>query len=329
MTAPAARVAGLGFCVPDRVVTNADLEKVLDTNDQWIVERTGIRERRLASPETTLTELATEAARRALKAAGTGPDALDAVILATTTPDRPMPATACEVQAALGAWGAVAFDIYAACTGFVIAMSVGEGMIASGRYRRVLVIGGEKLSRITDWEDRGTAILFADGAGAAVLEPAEGDGRGILSTFMRTDGRLGSLLNIPGGGNIDPLTEELIRRRGHLMRMQGREVFKHAVREMASASDEAVRLAGLTYDDIDWLVPHQANLRIIEATAKHANIPMDKVIVNVDRYGNTSSASIPIAIGEAVADGRIRKGSTLLLVAFGGGLTWGGMVVRW
>lgn len=326
---PVARITGLGAAVPPHVVTNADLEKSLDTNDEWITERTGIRQRHIAPAELTLSALCTEASRKALASAGVDAADVDAVILATTSPDHLMPATACEIQAQLGAFNAVAYDIHAACAGFIVALTVGEGLIASGRFRKVLLIGGEKLSTITDWQDRGTAILFADGAGAVVLEPATGDGRGILASFTRTDGRHVELLHIPGGGNVDPISEEMIRGRRQFMRMQGREVFKLAVREMAHACDETLRQAGLTGADVDYLVPHQANLRIIEATAKHAGLPMEKVIVNVDRFGNTSSASIPIALEEAVRDGRVRPDSVLLFAAFGAGLTVGSMVVRW
>lgn len=331
MTAiPRVRIAGIGASIPDNVVTNRDLESRLETTDQWIAERTGIRERRVARPDETLASFCVAASRDALAAAGATVDELDAVILATTTPDRPLPACACDIQAELGAWNAVAFDVHAACAGFIIALKVGEGMIAGGRCRKVLVIGGEKLSTITNWEDRGTAILFADGAGAVVLEAAEpGESRGILSCFTRSDGRLAPLLCIPGGGNVMPISAEVIANRDHLMQMNGREVFKHAVREMASACETAMREAGITGDEVDWLVPHQANLRIIDATARHFGLPMEKVVVNVDRMGNSSSASIPIALSEAVADGRVKRGSTLLLVAFGAGFTWGAMVVKW
>lgn len=329
MSTPAVRIAGIGMAVPAQVVTNDDLSKTLDTNDQWIRERTGIRERRVARPDETLTSFCVAAARDAMAMAGATPDEIGAVLLATTSPDHPMPATACEIQAALGCLNAVAFDLHAACAGFIIGLATGEGLMRAGIAKKVLVIGGEKLSTITNWEDRGTAILFADGAGAVVLEPATGDGRGVLSTFARSDGRLMPLLCIPGGGNVRPLGPQVLQERSHLMQMQGREVFKHAVTQMANACDEALRRAGLTGHDIDWLVPHQANLRIIDATAKHAGLPPEKVVVNVDRYGNTSSASIPIAICEAVKDGRITKGSTLMLAAFGAGFTWGSAVVRW
>lgn len=327
--APVARITGLGVFVPSRIVTNHDLEATLDTNDEWIAERTGIRARRVANADETLTYMCVQAATRALANAGAGPDDIDAIVLATTSPDHLMPATACEVQAALGSRKSVAYDLHAACAGFIVALTVAEGLIAGGRARRILVIGGEKLSTITDWKDRGTAILFADGAGAVVVEPATGDGRGILSSVTRTDGRQFALLNIPGGGSADPISEKVVQERSHFMHMQGREVFKMAVREMAAASDEAIRQADLTPDDVQYLIPHQANLRIIESTAKHAGLSMDRVVVNVDRYGNTSSASIPIALAEAVEDGRVKPGSIVLFTAFGAGLTWGSMVVRW
>jgi 3-oxoacyl-[acyl-carrier-protein] synthase-3 len=326
---PLARITGLGASVPDTIVTNRDLEARLDTSDQWIADRTGIRERRVAGPEVTLASLCIAACQQAMTAAGATADEIGAIILATTTPDRPLPACACDIQVGLGAFNAVAFDVHAACAGFIIALSIGEGLIAGGRHRKVLVIGGEKLSTITNWEDRSTAILFADGAGAVVLEAAEADGRGILSSYTRSDGRLAPLLCIPGGGNIRPISAEVLNDRAHLMQMNGREVFKHAVREMASACDIAMAQAGITGTEVDWLVPHQANLRIIDATAKHVGMPMDKVVVNVDRMGNTSSASVPIALAEAVADGRVTPGSTLLLAAFGAGFTWGAMVVKW
>ncbi len=328
MQRPVAQIDGLGIAVPDRVVTNADFEKTLDTTDQWIVERTGIRERRIAAPGEMLTPLAVAASERAMAQAGVTAADLDVIIVATVSGDRRMPSQACDLQAALGAANAAAFDLGAACSGFVYGVSVAEGMIATGQGRTILVVGAERLSTITDFEDRSTAILFGDGAGAAILRPSDGR-RGILSMFLKSDGRLAPLLHIPGGGNLEPPSEQMIRDRRQFMKMAGREVFKAAVLAMAEATDEAIRRAGISPDDIDLLVPHQANVRIIEATAKHAEIPMSKVMVSVDRYGNTSSASIPLAIDQAVAEGRIRRDSLVLLVAFGAGFTWGSMVVRW
>jgi len=327
--APIAAFRGLGVAVPEQVVTNDDLSKTLDTSDQWIVERTGIRERRVARPDESLTQLTAEASRMALARAGMSAAELDAIVVATVTPDRRMPSQACDLQAVLGANRAAAFDIIAACPGFVFASGVAEGLIASGSYKNILVLGAERLSTITDWQDRGTAVLFGDGAGAAVLTPANGDGRGILSTYLKSDGRLAELLYIPAGGGMNPLTAENVNDRGQYMKMAGREVFKAAVKAMGEACDEALRRAGVTAEEIELFVPHQANLRIIEATAKHSSIPMSKVMVNVDRYGNTSAASIPLALAQAEEEGRLKPGTLILLVAFGAGFTWGATVVRW
>jgi len=272
--------------------------------------------------------MASDAARRALADLGLAPDDLDAIVTATASPDRLLPSQACDVQAALGATNAAALDVGAACSGFLFATTVAEGLMASGVARTVLVVGAERLTRVMDETDRSTAILFGDGAGVAVLQPAT-DARGILSTYLKSDGRLGDLLYRQGGGSLEPPSEQMIANRSYFIRMAGREVFKSAVLSMADACDHALRQAGLTGEQVDVLIPHQANIRIIEATAKHAGIPMDKVYVNVDRYGNTSAASIPIALDEAVRSGRIQPGMTVLLVAFGGGFTWASMAVRW
>ncbi len=326
---PFAELASVGTAVPDRVLTNQDLSQVLDTSDQWIVERTGIRERRIAGPEQSVAMLSRDASLVALERAGVGVEELDTIVLATASPDRLLPSTACDLQALLGASNAAAFDLGAACPGYVYALTVAEGLIASGQSRTVLVVGAEKLSTITDFQDRSTAILFGDGAGASVVRRAQGSGRGILSTFLKSDGRLAPLLYRPGGGSSDPISEKVVCERSHYMKMAGREVFKAAVLAMAEACDAALTRAGVSADDIDLMIPHQANLRIIEATAKHANMPMSKVMVNLDRFGNTSSASIPLALDQAVAEGRVGPGSLLLLVAFGAGFTWGSAVVRW
>jgi 3-oxoacyl-[acyl-carrier-protein] synthase-3 len=326
---PFAELASVGTAVPERVLTNHDLSQVLDTSDQWIVERTGIRERRIASAEQSVAMLSRDASLIALERAGVGVEELDAIVLGTASPDRLLPSTACDLQALLGATNAAAFDIAAACPGYIYALTVAEGLIASGQSRTVLVVGAEKLSTITDFQDRSTAILFGDGAGASVVRRAGGNGPGILSTFLKSDGRLAPLLYRPGGGAADPISEKVVCDRSHYMKMAGREVFKAAVLAMAEACDQALTRAGVSADDIDLLIPHQANLRIIEATAKHAGMPMAKVMVNLDRYGNTSSASIPLALDQALAEGRIRPGSLLLLVAFGAGFTWGSAVVRW
>jgi 3-oxoacyl-[acyl-carrier-protein] synthase III len=330
MRRPFAEVASIGVAVPPGVLTNHDLTKMLDTSDQWIVERTGIRERHIAKPDQSVAMLSCEASVKALDEAGLTARDVDAIVLATATPDRLLPSTACDLQALLGADKAAAFDISAACPGFIFALTVAEGFIASGQSEVVLVVGAEKLSTITDFKDRGTAILFGDGAGAAVVRRASNnDGRGILSTFLKSDGKLAPLLYIPGGGAADPISEKVVCERSHYMKMAGREVFKAAVLTMAEACDEALRRAGVSADEVDLLIPHQANVRIIEATAKHAGMPMEKVMVNVDRYGNTSSASIPLALDQAIAEGRVKPGSILLLVAFGAGFTWGSSVIRW
>jgi 3-oxoacyl-[acyl-carrier-protein] synthase III len=329
MERPFAEVASVGVAVPPGVLTNADLSRVLDTSDEWIVERTGIRERHIATAEQSVAMLSHDAATRALAAAGTSAADLDAIVLATASPDRLLPSTACDLQALLGAENAAAFDIGAACPGYIYALTVAEGLIASGQSRTVLVVGAEKLSTITDFQDRSTAILFGDGAGASVVRRSTRPGRGILSTYIKSDGRLAPLLYRPGGGSADPISEKVVCERSHYMKMAGREVFKAAVLAMAEACDQVLRRAAITAGQVDLLVPHQANLRIIEATAKHAGIPMSKVMVNVDRYGNTSSASIPLALEQAVAEGRVGPGSVVLLVAFGAGFTWGSTVVRW
>ena len=326
---PFAEVASVGVSVPPGVLTNADLSRMLDTSDDWIVERTGIRERHIARPEESVAQLSREASERALAAAGVTPAELDAIVLATASPDRLLPSTACDLQALIGAENAAAFDIGAACPGYVYALTVAEGLIASGQSKTVLVVGAEKLSTITDFQDRSTAILFGDGAGASVVRRSTRPGRGILSTFIKSDGRLAPLLYRPGGGAVDPISEKVVCERSHYMKMAGREVFKAAVLAMADACDEALRRAGISAAQVDLLVPHQANLRIIEATAKHADIPMSKVMVNVDRYGNTSSASIPLALEQAVTEGRVGPGSVVMFVAFGAGFTWGSAVIRW
>ena len=328
-TRPIASFTGLGVAVPEKVLTNADFEKILDTSHEWIVERTGIRERHIAGENESVAMLAEQASRDAMARAGIGPEDIDAIILGTATPDRLLPSTACDLQALLNADNAAAFDVSAACPGFLYGLGVAEGFIASGLARNCLVVGAEKLSTITDYTDRSTAILFGDAAGAAVVQPAKGDGRGVLSMFLRSDGKLAPLLYRPGGGASDPISTKVVEERSQYMKMAGREVFKAAVRTMAQACDEALTRAGVSADEIDLLIPHQANIRILEATAKHAGVPMDKVMVNVDRYGNTSSASIPLALDQAIAEGRIKEGSLLLLVAFGAGFTWGSAVVRW
>ncbi|MDH4350551.1 MAG: ketoacyl-ACP synthase III, partial [Gemmatimonadota bacterium] len=308
-----AEIAATARYTPDRVVTNADFEKTLDTSDQWIRERSGIRERRYADDHETIAFMASDAARRALADAGVALEQLDAIVLGTATWDRLLPSQACDVQAALGAKNAAAFDVGAACSGFLYASTVAEGLMATGVAETVLVVGAERLTRIMDATDRSTAILFGDGVGVVVLRPSS-NGRGILSTYLKSDGSLGHLLYRSGGGSLEPPSEKMLADRSYFLRMAGREVFKSAVRSMADACDHALAQAGLVGEQVDVLIPHQANIRIIEATAKHANIPMEKVYVNVDRFGNTSAASIPIALSEAQETGRIKDGSTVMFV---------------
>jgi 3-oxoacyl-[acyl-carrier-protein] synthase III len=328
MKRPIARFVATSRYVPAKVLTNADWERMLDTSDEWIHERSGIRERHMAEDHETIAYMGSDAGKRALAEAGLGVEDVDTIVVATASWDRLLPSQACDVQAALGAKNAAAFDVGAACSGFLFATAVGESMIAAGTAQTVLVIGADRLTRIMDWQDRSTAILFGDAAGVGVLRPAE-DARGILSTYLKSDGTLGNLLYRQGGGSLEPPSERMLADRSYFIKMAGREVFKSAVRSMADACDHALTAAGLRGEDVDILIPHQANIRIIEATAKHAEIPMEKVYVNVDRYGNTSAASIPIALDEAVRSGRVQPGMTVLLVAFGGGFTWASMALRW
>lgn len=329
MLRPIAHIAGLGVFVPAHVVQNRDFEARLETSDQWIVERTGIQERRFAGADETVSTMSKTAACVALGRAGITAQELDAVLVATATPDRILPSTACYLQALIGAEKAAAFDLAAACSGFIYGLTMAEALIASEQARHVLVVGGEKLTCITDHQDRSTAILFGDGVGATVVSAGAPNGRGVLSSFIKSDGRLASLLYIPSGGTVDPISEKTLQERTHFMKMAGREVFKHAVLTMAEACDVAIQRAGIRPEEIDLLVPHQANIRIIDATAKHAGIPPEKVVVTVDRYGNTSAASIPMALGDAEASGRLQPGMVVLLVAFGAGFTWGAAVIRW
>ncbi len=328
MIRPIAAVTGTGRGVPRHVMTNHDFAGIgIETSHDWIVERSGIVQRHVARDGETTCSMAAEASQKAMERAGIQPGELDTIILSTATPDRLLPSTAVDLQAALGASRAAALDIGAACSGWLYGMTVAEGMIASGAAETILVAGSEKMSAIVDWKDRSTCVLFGDGAGAVVLQRARA-GRGILSSFMRSDGQLADLLHRPSGGATNPMTSVILDERSHLVKMAGREVFKHAVRSMSEAADRALDAARMTPADIDLFIPHQANIRIIEATAKHANIPMDKVYINVDRYGNTSSASIPIALDEAMERSLVGEGSTVLLVAFGAGFTWASMIIR-
>jgi 3-oxoacyl-[acyl-carrier-protein] synthase III len=325
---PIARIVSTGRFSPERVVTNAELERIVETSDEWIRTRTGIRERRLADADMGVAQMGAAAAKVALERAGLGALDVDMILVSTATPDRLLPSTACDIQALLGATNAGAYDFASACSGFPYGLSLAAGHLASGSAETVLLICTEKMSSIVDWTDRATCVLFGDGAGAAVIQRANGDGRGVLSTYTRSDGTLADLLYRPAGGARIPLDIAVLDERQHYVRMAGPEVYKAAVRSMCEAADQALKKAGLAAEDIDLLVPHQANIRIIESTARYAGIPLDKVFVNVDRYGNMSSASIPVALDEAQEFGRLGPGSLALLVAFGAGFTWGAAAVR-
>lgn len=326
--APLVEIVSTGRFLPDRVVTNDDMARMVETSDEWIRERTGIRERRIGEPSLLAAEMGAASGRQALGRAGLEPGDVDLIVVSTATPDRWLPSTACDIQSIIGASKAVAFDVQAACSGWLYALTVAEGYIAAGRAEVALVVATEKMSSIIDWTDRATCVLFGDGSGAAVLRRSSGE-RGILSSHHGSDGSLAELLYRPAGGVRNPLTPEAVANRQHLMIMSGREIFKNAVRSMCEAADQALKKAGMSAAEVDLLVPHQANIRIIEATARYAGISMDRVYVNVDRYGNMSSASIPVALDEAVEEGRIHSGSRVLMVAFGAGLTWAGMTLRW
>lgn len=321
-------ILGTGKYVPERVLTNPDLEKMVDTSDEWIVTRTGIRERRIADAGQASSDLALPAAQRALEKAGITAEELDLIIVATITPDRFFPSTACILQDRLGARKAAAYDLSAACSGFIYALANARAMIASGMYKYALVVGAECLSKVTDYTDRNTCILFGDGAGAAVVGPVP-EGRGFRSFVLGADGSGGELLKLEAGGSRTPITPEVLEQRLNYMYMEGREVFKFAVRIMGSAAEEALRRAGIEKSDIDLLVPHQANIRIIQSALERLSLPEDKCMINLHRYGNVSAASIPIALAEAEEENRLREGDTVLLVGFGGGLTWAASVLNW
>ncbi|MDU7968165.1 MAG: beta-ketoacyl-ACP synthase III [Paeniclostridium sordellii] len=322
-----AGIVGVGSYVPKNIISNFDLEKIMDTSDEWIKTRTGIRERRIVDENEATSDLATKAALNAIKDANLTPEDIDLIIVATITPDMIFPSTACLVQANIKATKAACFDLEAACSGFIYGITVAKQFIESNTYKHVLVIGAEALSRILDYEDRSTAILFGDGAGAVVMGPvSEG---GVLSTSLGSDGNGKDYLNIPAGGSKTPASEDSIKNRLHFIKMAGNDVFKFAVRIMQDASVECIESANLEIQDIDYLIPHQANIRIIGASAKRLKLSMDKVYVNLDKYGNMSAASIPVALDEAYREGKIKKGDNIVLVGFGGGLTWGASVVRW
>ncbi|MFN3739653.1 MAG: beta-ketoacyl-ACP synthase III [Thermodesulfovibrionales bacterium] len=321
------RIISTGSYMPEKVLTNHDLEKMVDTSDDWITERTGIKERRICKPDQAASDLACEAAKRALKRAQLKVEKIDLIIVATVSGDMPLPSTACLLQKKLGATNAAAMDINAACSGFIYGLSVADAFIKSGKYKKILLVGAEVLSKFTDWQDRTTCVLLGDGAGAAVLAPDHG--RGILSVDIYSDGRLWDLLHIPAGGSAMPASKETIEKRLHYVKMKGNETFKVAVRTLENLVIETLKKNNLKPSQLSLLIPHQANLRIIKATAERLGLPMERVVVNLTRYGNTSAASIPVALDEAIDEGRIKEGDYIMLEAFGGGLTWGSALIKW
>jgi 3-oxoacyl-[acyl-carrier-protein] synthase-3 len=321
-------ITGVGSYVPEKVLTNADLEKMVDTSDEWITTRTGIKERRMAAKEEFTSDMAAKAAQRAMKMAGVTASQIDLIIVATITPDMPFPATACFVQQKIGAKCAAAFDLEAACSGFIYGLEIGQQFIMSRTYDTVLVIGAEKLSAITDWKDRNTCVLFGDGAGAAVLQNRE-NSHGLLTAVMGADGGKANLLFMPGGGSRCPATKESVDARLHFLRMSGKETFKNAVQAMCSAAQEVLRRCELDISCVNCVIPHQANRRIIDAVGERLGATPEQMFINVDRYGNTSAASVAIALDEAVTSGKIQRGDLILLVVFGAGLTWGAAVIEW
>jgi 3-oxoacyl-[acyl-carrier-protein] synthase-3 len=322
------RIISTGSYLPERVLTNFDLEKMVDTSDKWITDRTGIKERRIADEGQAASDLAYEASKVALERARLNAEDIDLIIVATVTGDMPFPSTACFLQDKLGALNAVGFDINATCSGFLYGLYIADSFIRSNMHKKVLVVGTEVLSRITDWEDRNTCILFGDGAGAAIIEPTEED-RGIFSMHINSDGRMWELLHVPGSGSRNPMSMDMIEKKLHYIKMKGNETFKIAVRTLEDLVVKTLDENKLGSSQLSLLIPHQANLRIIQATADRIGIPMDKVIVNLDRYGNTSAASIPIALDEAIRDRRIKDGDYILLEAFGGGFTWASVLIKW
>jgi 3-oxoacyl-[acyl-carrier-protein] synthase III len=322
------RIISTGSYLPERKLSNNDLAEMVDTSDEWIIERTGIRERRIAGEGQAASDLAYEASKIALERAGLGPDDIDVIIIATVTGDMPFPATACFLQDKLGARNAVGFDINAACSGFLYGLYVADSFLKSGMHKRALVVGTEVLSKFTDWDDRATCVLFGDGAGAVIVEQTDED-RGILSMHINSDGRMWDLIHVPGGGSRNPASIETVEKKLHYIKMKGNETFKVAVRTLEELAVKTLEENNMASSQISLLVPHQANLRIIQATAERLKIPLEKVVINLDRYGNTSAASIPIALDEAVVSGKVKDGDHLLLEAFGGGLTWASALIQW
>lgn len=329
-TTPRSTIVGTGHYVPERVLANRDLEGMVDTSDAWIVERTGIRERRIAAPHETSSDMAAKASRRAIEAAGISATDIDLIVIATVTPDRPLPSTSMYVQQKIGARrDCPGFDLAAACAGFIYGLSVADQYVSNGTARYVLVVGVELLSRILNWKDRTTCVLFGDGAGAVVVGPAESENRGIVSTHLYADGALASALYIPAGGSAEPPSSDTVSRGLHFVHMEGPELFKVAVKNLAEAGRSALEHNQVKPEAVDWVIAHQANQRILEGVARRIGLPLDRFYLNIQKYGNTSSASVPIALDEAVRDGSIKKGQTLLMCALGGGITWGSALVRW
>ena len=322
------KVTGWGTYLPDKVLSNADLEKMVDTSDEWIITRTGIKERRLVADNEVTSDLGAEAAKKAVDQARLKPEDIELIIVATITGDTPFPSTACYVQAKIGAKNAVCFDINAACAGFVYGLIVAEQFIKTGLYANALVIGAEVLSSITDWQDRNTCVLFGDGAGACILEPSD-DSSGIISSYQGSDGNQTDILCMPAGGSRIPASEQSVKERLHYLKMSGSGIFKLAVRAMAEAANKALEKVGIDCKDVACLIPHQANIRIIEAVAKRIELPIEKIYLNIEKYGNMSSASTAVGFCEAIEQGRVKKGDIVVLVAFGAGLTWGACVIKW
>ncbi|HOE14322.1 MAG TPA: beta-ketoacyl-ACP synthase III [Candidatus Saccharicenans sp.] len=322
------KIRSTGVYLPDKVLTNADLEKMVDTSDEWITTRTGIKERRIVSKEQVTSDLAVNAARMALERGGLKAEDVDLILVATNTPDTIFPATACWVQKKLGIKEIPAFDLEAGCTGLLYALIVAESLILSGTARRILLIGADILTKITNWEDRSTCVLFGDGAGAFILEESDDDS-GLISHFWGADGSLAELLILPGGGTLHPANEKTVEKKLHYLTMKGNEVFKHAVKRMGESALEALKRAGLDKSQVDYLIPHQANLRIIDATGERLNLPKEKIVANIHKYGNMSVATIPVALHELAEEGKLQKGKIIVMVAFGAGFTWAAAVYRW
>ncbi|HOJ60068.1 MAG TPA: beta-ketoacyl-ACP synthase III [bacterium] len=321
-----AYIVSTGMAVPDRVLTNHDLEKIVDTSDAWIRERTGMAERHVSDENTAASDLALPASRDALRAAGISPDDLDAILVATISGDYVFPATACVLQHKLGASHAMAFDLSAACTGYIYGLSVAQAYIESGRYKNILLVGVDMLTKVVDWTDRNTCVLFGDGAGATVIQPRERGG--VLDTVLGSDGSAAELLYQPCGGTRVPISHEAIDRKKHFLYMNGREIYKYAVREMVQSCHEVLKRCGKTIEDVRLIIPHQANNRILEAVAQRLGVSMDRLFINIEKYANTSAATVPIALHEALQQGRLHEGDLALLVSFGGGLTWGASLVQ-